>query len=129
MDRGSTLHGTDDVPAHEKFGTSYTAGNRPGTDPTAGPAGDDGWWYVEGHRSSQIEVPGKKLVMADVVFYTGHSASDYVNQWHGSSSPMTAVGVFADGHVELLRRDNSGPANPADVDAANAWANDDRPYY
>lgn len=134
LDRGSTRNGTSTTPAYEKFGTSYTAGDRPtpsfpSDSPPFDTAGDKGWWFVEAHRSSQIEQPGKKLIMADIILLSSHSPDDYVNQWHGTSAPMFANGVFADGHVELIRRDNSGPDNPADVDAANAWANDDRPYY
>ena len=120
----------DSRSAFNVVGSSYYYPNR-----TAGesrPMGNWNIWAVEGHRDSEIAVPQKKLILADLPMMGNRGKKKAENRWHdgvNNKNPQVSVG-FGDGHAEGVKRRKNG--NTADYILNQAfidnWAKNN-PYY
>ena len=110
LDKGDKLTQAGKYLAHEKFGTSYSNGDR---NPSSGQkTGQFGYWFPEAHREAEVKVPTKKVLMMDLIWMGNRSADDSQHLWHNSSDPLQVSATFADGHGNTLNRKMGNDAKP-----------------
>jgi prepilin-type N-terminal cleavage/methylation domain-containing protein/prepilin-type processing-associated H-X9-DG protein len=110
LDKGEN---TTSVKAFDQYGSSYVYFDRTTAEINAGTLrGRNGVWILEGHRSSQVLSPSKKLVVADLIVLLNRSAAQAPNQWHSSNEPLQVSIAFADGHAASHARKTGTAANP-----------------
>ena len=82
-------------------------------------SGRYGVWSISGHGENQIDVPTKKVVIADATFILSKYL-DNVNAsfWHNDRPPLEISVGFADGHARNVTRKDDYPGAGGGVDAA-----------
>lgn len=121
LDTGDSARTAKDA-AWKIYGTSYSIGDRAvigSGNPYSNAKdtiGTSRVWVPEGHRSSEVLVPTRKLLMADLIWMPNRTTSDSINQWHGvSDSELNFNAAFADGHGATANRKTSGGGAGASV--------------
>ena len=90
-------------------------------------------WAVEGHRDSEVAVPQKKLIIADLPIMGDRGKKKPENRWHDSVNnkhPAVSIG-FGDGHAEGMNRKSGGGGSTdgsGNTVLIDLWAKN-HPYY
>ena len=124
------FNSNDNREAFDVVGSSYYYPNRTATE--SRPMGNWEIWAVEGHRDSEVAVPQKKLILADLPIMGNRAKKKPENRWHDSvndKNPQVSVG-FGDGHAESMTREVNGGTNDFVINQTqiDLWARNN-PYY
>lgn len=71
-----------------------------------------GIWGLMAHRSSEVEMPSKKFIVADDIVMLNRAATNKANHWHNTTEPLEANIVFVDGHAASHKRKIGADAVP-----------------
>jgi prepilin-type N-terminal cleavage/methylation domain-containing protein len=115
------------VPVHETKGSSYYYWWRSQTQMDAkAMSGRYGVWTVSGQNENQLDVPAKKITIADAPFMLSKYPDNIrASQWHNDRPPLEISVGFADGHARNVPRKDDYPGAGGGVDAAPWNAEDD----